>query len=47
MADLIDINRSDAANRACTGESWKILPDGSTFTLQLRKGIRFSDGHPF
>jgi peptide/nickel transport system substrate-binding protein len=28
-------------------KSWKASSDGRVFTLQLRKGIRFSDGHPF
>jgi len=28
-------------------QSWKTSPDRRNFTLKLRKGIRFSDGHPF
>jgi len=47
MADLIDINRASQQTEAALAKSWKISPDGRTFTLQLRKGIRFSDGHPF
>src|SRR6202140_923190 len=47
MADLIDINRSTQLTEPALAKSWKISPDGRTFTLQLRKGIRFSDGHPF
>jgi peptide/nickel transport system substrate-binding protein len=47
MADLIDINRSTQQTEPALAKSWKISPDGRTFTLQLRKGIRFSDGHPF
>lgn len=47
MADLIEINRSSQQTEPALAKSWKISPDGRTFTLQLRKGIRFSDGHPF
>src|SRR6202165_2363259 len=47
MADLIDINRSTQQTEPALAKAWKISPDGRTFTLQLRKGIRFSDGHPF
>ena len=47
MADLIDINRATQQTEPALAKSWKISPDGRTFTLQLRKGIRFSDGHPF
>jgi peptide/nickel transport system substrate-binding protein len=47
MADLIDINRATQQTEAALAKSWKISPDGRVFTLQLRKGIRFSDGHPF
>jgi peptide/nickel transport system substrate-binding protein len=47
MADLIDINRSSQQTEPALAKSWKISPDGRTFTLQLRKGIRFSDGYPF
>jgi peptide/nickel transport system substrate-binding protein len=47
MADLIDINRASQQTEPALAKSWKTSPDGRTFTLQLRKGIRFSDGHPF
>jgi len=47
MGDLIEINRSSQQTEPGLAKSWKISPDGRRFTLQLRKGIRFSDGHPF
>src|ERR1700688_4279700 len=47
MRDLIEINGSSQQTEPALAKSWKISPDGRTFTLQLRKGIRFSDGHPF
>jgi peptide/nickel transport system substrate-binding protein len=46
-ADLIEINRSTQKTEPALAKSWKMSPDGRTFTLKLRKGIRFSDGHPF
>ncbi|HZR64586.1 MAG TPA: ABC transporter substrate-binding protein [Terriglobales bacterium] len=46
-ADLISINRLSQKTEPALAESWKISPDGRSFTLHLRKGIRFSDGHPF
>jgi len=46
-ADLIEINRASQKTEAALAKSWTISPDGATFTLQLRKGIRFSDGQPF
>jgi peptide/nickel transport system substrate-binding protein len=47
MADLIEINRASQQTEPALAKSWKTSPDGRTFTLQLRKGIRFSDGQPF
>src|SRR5713226_5937066 len=47
MADLISINRASQQTEPALARSWKMSPDGRTFTLKLRKGIRFSDGHPF
>jgi peptide/nickel transport system substrate-binding protein len=47
MADLIDINRSTQQTEPALAKSWKMSADGKTFTLQLRKGIRFSDGYLF
>ena len=47
MADLIEINRSTQQTEPALAKSWKTSADGRIFTLQLRKGIRFSDGHPF
>ncbi|MGB9197374.1 MAG: ABC transporter substrate-binding protein [Terriglobales bacterium] len=46
-ADLVEINRSTQKTEPALAKSWRTSPDGCTFTLQLRKGIRFSDGHPF
>ena len=45
--DLIEINRATQKTEPALARSWKMSPDGRTFTLKLRKGIRFSDGHPF
>ncbi|MGA2353402.1 MAG: ABC transporter substrate-binding protein [Terriglobales bacterium] len=47
MGDLIEINRATQLTEPALAKSWKISADGRTFTLQLRKGIRFSDGYPF
>jgi peptide/nickel transport system substrate-binding protein len=46
-ADLISINRLTQKTEPALAESWRISPDGRSFTLHLRKGIRFSDGHRF
>jgi peptide/nickel transport system substrate-binding protein len=46
-ADLIEINRSTQKTEPALAKSWKMSPDGRTFTLKLRHGIRFSDGQPF
>ena len=45
--DLIEINRATQKTEPALAKSWKMSPDGHTFTLKLRKGIRFSDGYPF
>jgi peptide/nickel transport system substrate-binding protein len=47
MADLIEINRSTQQTEPALAKSWKTSADGRSFTLLLRKGIRFSDGQPF
>ncbi len=47
MADLIHINRFTQKTEPALAKSWTASPDGKTFTLQLRRGIRFSDGAPF
>jgi peptide/nickel transport system substrate-binding protein len=47
MADLITINKASQQTEPALAKSWKMSSDGRTFTLKLRKGIRFSDGHPF
>lgn len=47
QSDLIVINRATQKTESALAKSWKISPDGRTFILKLRKGIRFSDGQPF
>ncbi|HET7872871.1 MAG TPA: ABC transporter substrate-binding protein, partial [Terriglobales bacterium] len=46
-SDLIHINRFTQKTEPALAKSWTATPDGKTFTLQLRRGIRFSDGAPF
>lgn len=46
-ADLIHINRATQKTEAALAKSWSVSRDGRTYTLQLRHGLRFSDGQPF
>ena len=46
-ADLIHINRVTQKTEPALASSWKMSPDGRSFTLKLRRGLRFSDGKPF
>ncbi len=45
-ADLIHINRETQQSEAALARSWSVSQDGETYTLQLRRGLRFSDGQP-
>ena len=47
MADLITVNRASQQTEPALAKSWTTSANGRTFTLKLRKGVRFSDGHPF
>ncbi len=47
MADLIHINRYSQRTEPALAKSWTASRDGRCYTLQLRRGLRFSDGHPF
>ncbi|MGH9827242.1 MAG: ABC transporter substrate-binding protein, partial [Blastocatellia bacterium] len=46
-ADLIHINRESQKTESALAKSWSLSRDGKTYTLQLRRGLRFSDGKPF
>lgn len=46
-ADLITINRETQRTEAALAKSWSVSADGRHYTLHLRHGIRFSDGHAF
>jgi peptide/nickel transport system substrate-binding protein len=46
-ADLIHINSDTQQTEAALAKSWTMSPDGRRYTMALRRGIRFSDGHPF
>ncbi len=45
MADLVHINRASQQTEPALAKSWKASPDGLRYTLKLRHGLRFSDGH--
>ena len=46
-ADLIHINPFTQRSGAALAKSWKASSDGKHYTVELRRGIRFSDGYPF
>ncbi len=46
-ADLIHINRYSQRSEPALAKSWSVSSDGLRYTLQLRSGLRFSDGAPF
>jgi peptide/nickel transport system substrate-binding protein len=45
-ADLIHINRYTQVSESALAKSWTISPDERRYTLELRHGLRFSDGVP-
>jgi peptide/nickel transport system substrate-binding protein len=46
IADLITINRHTLETEPGLAKSWTISKDGREFVLELRRGLRFSDGQP-
>jgi peptide/nickel transport system substrate-binding protein len=46
-ADLIHINRNTHKTEAALASSWTASSDGRHYTIKLRRGLRFSDGHAF
>jgi peptide/nickel transport system substrate-binding protein len=47
MADLVHINRETHQTEPALAKSWTVSRDGLHYVLDLRRGINFSDGHPF
>lgn len=47
MSDLVHINRATQQTELALAESVEISQGGRRFIVRLRKGLRFSDGHPF
>jgi peptide/nickel transport system substrate-binding protein len=46
-ARLVRINRATDELEPALAESWTQSADGLSYTLKLRSGVTFSDGHPF
>lgn len=44
--DLVHINRLSQQTEPALAKRWQISADGLRYTLQLRRGLHFSDGHP-
>ncbi len=47
MADLVHIDRETQQTVAALAKSTTASPDGRRYVLELRRGLRFSDGEPF
>jgi peptide/nickel transport system substrate-binding protein len=46
QADLVHINRATQLTEPALAKSWKVSSDGLSYTLVLRRGLKFSDGQP-
>jgi peptide/nickel transport system substrate-binding protein len=46
-ADLVHINRSTHELEPSLASRWEVAKDSRTYTVHLRRGVRFSDGSPF
>jgi len=46
-ADLVHINRATLESEPALAKSCRISADGLRYTIELRQGLRFSDGQPF
>jgi peptide/nickel transport system substrate-binding protein len=46
-ADLVHINRATLKTECALAKSYKVSPDGLVYEIELRQGLKFSDGHPF
>lgn len=44
--DLLHINRLSQQSEPALAKSWQVSSDGLRYTMQLRHGLRFSDGSP-
>ena len=47
QARLVRINSATLELEPWLAESWTLSADRRTYTLRLRRGVRFSDGEPF
>ena len=47
MGDLIHLNRATQRVEPALAKSWQVSTDGLVYTMHLREGVRFSDGHSF
>src|SRR5262249_724474 len=45
-ADLIHINRSTQLTESALAKNCKVSRDGLEYSVELRRGLQFSDGHP-
>ncbi len=45
-ANLVAIDRHTQRTVPALAKSWTVSPDGRRYTLELRRGVRFSDGRP-
>ena len=46
IGDLVHINRYTQKTEPALAKSWSASSDGRRFIVQLRRGLRFSDGQP-